>query len=236
LLLLLIGGCGGDDGTDGAPGPPGADGAPAGQHLASLTCTEEGDIAVFNGLLWVCQSDLLRFVDNGDGTITDNLTGLMWERKLAADGSDGGNCAAVDQVDRDIHCVNNLYSWATGGSAPNGTMWTVFLTTINLDATDDPKATCHANYCDWRIPTVVELQSILHTPFPNCTVDPCIADGFSGPTQAFDYWSSTTFASDPGDAWVVGFDDGSVSNSLKSNGIRVRAVRLGDQGTPNHAP
>jgi hypothetical protein len=97
LLLLLIGGCGGDDGTDGAPGPPGADGAPAGQHLASLTCTEEGDIAVFNGLLWVCQSDLLRFVDNGDGTITDNLTGLMWERKLAADGSDGGNCAAVQR-------------------------------------------------------------------------------------------------------------------------------------------
>src|SRR6059036_1572800 len=28
----------------------------------------------------------LRFVDNGDGTVTDNQTGLQWEKKDGADG------------------------------------------------------------------------------------------------------------------------------------------------------
>src|SRR4029434_2147304 len=38
----------------------------------------------------------LSYTDNGDGTITDNNTGLMWE-KQSQDGS--------------IHDVNNTYSW-----------------------------------------------------------------------------------------------------------------------------
>jgi cysteine-rich repeat protein len=38
----------------------------------------------------------LAYVDNGDGTITDSNTGLMWE-KLSADGT--------------IHDWNNLYTW-----------------------------------------------------------------------------------------------------------------------------
>jgi hypothetical protein len=36
------------------------------------------------------------YTDNGDGTITDNTTGLMWE-KITDDGS--------------IHDVNNVYTW-----------------------------------------------------------------------------------------------------------------------------
>jgi len=38
-----------------------------------------------------------RFVDNGDGTVTDNMTGLMWEKK---DNSSG------------IHDMDNIYTWS----------------------------------------------------------------------------------------------------------------------------
>ncbi len=41
-----------------------------------------------------------RFVDNGDGTICDHQTGLMWEKKDAADG-------VVDL--NNPHDVDNLY-------------------------------------------------------------------------------------------------------------------------------
>ncbi len=52
----------------------------------------------------------LSYEDNGDGTFTDCNTKYMWEKKLAADGSDGGNCEDPDQPDRSVHCVNNTYN------------------------------------------------------------------------------------------------------------------------------
>jgi hypothetical protein len=42
---------------------------------------------------------LVRFVDNGDGTVTDTRTGLMWEQK-----TDDGS----------IHDKDNVYTWSTG--------------------------------------------------------------------------------------------------------------------------
>ena len=48
--------------------------------LGDLNCVEEGDIAVFSGGRWECESDV-GLVDNGDGTVTDHDTGLMWEMK-----------------------------------------------------------------------------------------------------------------------------------------------------------
>ena len=40
-----------------------------------------------------------RFVDNEDGTVTDNLTGLVWETK---------------DDDNGIHDKDNYYTWTTG--------------------------------------------------------------------------------------------------------------------------
>src|SRR5215207_4031789 len=67
-----------------------------------------------------------------DGTFTDNNTQLMWEKKLAAD-----NAACTDgtQANRDMHCVNNLYTWTDGADSdftdPDGTLFTNFLATLN---------------------------------------------------------------------------------------------------------
>jgi hypothetical protein len=40
-----------------------------------------------------------RFIDNGDGTIIDKKTGLMWEKKT--------NCDGQDFQFINPHCVNN---------------------------------------------------------------------------------------------------------------------------------
>jgi hypothetical protein len=174
-----------------------------------------------------------RLVDNGDGTITDNLTGLMWEKKLSADGSQGGNCTA-DQASRSIHCVNNLYHWSsTGLGDPDGRLFIEFLARINanLSHSNDGATVddvCFAGHCDWRAPNIAELRTIRLAPFP-CPIHPC-TDPIFGPTQQSFYWSSTTLAGDPFKAWGVSFhvfSNGSVLNLNKGAFSAARAVRGG---------
>jgi hypothetical protein len=166
-----------------------------------------------------------RFVDNGDGTVTDQETGLMWEMKLAPDGTDGGNCADPDPEARNIHCANKLYLWTDLGDGddanPDGAAFTVFLAELNQDTSDDAESNCFANHCDWRIPRLVELRTILTTP---CDAAPCIDPAF-GPAMASTYWSGTSWSAVPASAWVIKFDTGSINTGSKSTRAYVRAVR-----------
>lgn len=166
------------------------------------------------------------FVDNGDGTITDTQTGLMWQQQLAD--SDPA-CTDADQANRDVRCVNNTYTWTDGADGdntnPDGTAFTVFLATLNQEVTADPDSTCFAGHCDWRMPRLSELRSILLEQYP-CGTTPCIADIF-GPTAALEYWSSTSFGFAPGGAWYVFFSNGAVNDGGKNSGRHVRAVRGG---------
>jgi hypothetical protein len=138
------------------------------------------------------------FVDNGDGTITDTLTALTWEKQ--------------DQA-RGLHDVNTRYRWAglcsdtsepcqpdaaaaatcaaaTGGAIGCGecggrarcdtdgfiTIWE-WLNQIN--------AAQFAGHDDWRIPSVgrdggtVELETIVDTNVPKCGSGvPCVPAAF----------------------------------------------------------
>jgi hypothetical protein len=88
---------------------------------AGTTCPSVGDAADFDyriSLSTLIAAALLggtRFVDNGDGTVTDLQTGLQWEQKTTAVGS-GVNLA-------DPHDVDNTYSLTVSGSPypPDGT-------------------------------------------------------------------------------------------------------------------
>jgi len=170
-----------------------------------------------------------RFVDNGDGTIIDNQTGLQWEKKVA-----GSGC---------LHCVDDMYNWSIYGSPyPDGAAFTGFLATLNGgatgvgncvdDGTSPPTGVSggFAGHCDWRLPTIVELQTIMDLTKGFCggswPGDPCI-DPIFGPTRADLYWSSTSVAIAPSLAWHVHFNFGRARYDDKWHGFWVRAVRGG---------
>jgi hypothetical protein len=153
------------------------------------------------------------FTDNGDGTITDNTTHLMWEKKSA---------------DVTIHNYQDTYTWSSGSGNMDGTITTTFLAALNAGSG-------FAGHTDWRIPNFNELLSladfeltgpIVFAPFNtnctvNCTVTTCSC------TAGVHYWSSTTYQVDPTKSWFVGFGVGNISADSKSAANYVRAVRGG---------
>jgi hypothetical protein len=91
-----------------------------GYATGTLTC---GAGCLFNE--GGCYTD--RFVDNSDGTITDNQTGLMWEKKADLDNVPV-NCTS-DAVCPNPHDADNSYTWTDNNdptSNPTGTAFTVF--------------------------------------------------------------------------------------------------------------
>jgi hypothetical protein len=154
--------------------------------------------------------DSVRFTDNGDGTVTDRLTALQWEKKTNLDST---------QNFADPHDADNTYTWSATGTAADGTAFTSFLASLNTG--------CFAGQCDWRLPTRDELLTIATPVYPGCTTAPCI-DPTLGPTVALYYWSATTFGTRPNLAWLVDFRFGFVYNGGKGPGAAyVRAVRSG---------
>jgi hypothetical protein len=159
-----------------------------------------------------------RIFDCQDGTVIDAQTGLMWEQKVT--------CGAQDLSNP--NCMENLYTWSAAGIAPDGTLYSDFLEGMNdLKTPNDGTATpCFANHCDWRIPTIGELRSILLAPYPTCSSTPCIDVSF-GPTQTGGYWSDSSLAGNPATVWGVVFGNGGVSVGGGNGFGYARAVRGG---------
>jgi hypothetical protein len=177
--------------------------------LACTTAPNVYLVTASNGTQ-TCQA---RFVDNLDGTVTDNQTGLVWEKKSAAGTGD-------------VHDVNNFYTWSSTGVVADGTLYTGFLAGLNDDTSGDGVTTCFANHCDWRIPNISELRSIVTAFSPNCTTSPCIDPAF-GPTAASVYWSASSVLFAFPDAFGVNFGNGLVNSLFKTSPYYARAVRSG---------
>lgn len=159
-----------------------------------------------------------RYEDNGDGTVTDRLMRLQWEKKTSLGPSDP-------------HDVEQRYTWtagAAGATAADGTVFSEFLAALN--------GSCFASQCDWRLPSPAELATIVSPPLPECSSPPCIVPEL-GLAESNSYWTDTTavyeaspFTFGPS-AWagVVSFGGTWLyqtgTGALKSNLVYVRAVR-----------
>jgi hypothetical protein len=154
----------------------------------------------------------LSYTDNGDGTITDNNAGLMWEKLCDEDPTPGTTCPAE-------HDVDTTYTWADAF----GKIAT--LNTANF-----------AGHNDWRLPNVKELQSIVNYQNSSPAVSLEFNTGCTAPcsvttcscTDEGNHWSSTSVAPNGEFAWNVNFASGNVDIVNKQGFVlRVRAVRDG---------
>ncbi len=188
-----------------------------------------------------------RFVDNADGTIADLETGLMWEKKIGLDGAVDG----LELHDADNRypwggtCTGEgRESCRTDGDCPaqeictardqQRTDLTIFqwVEEVNLEW-----GTGFAGFNDWRIPTVEELRTLRESTDAPPVTNPAL-NGWGCGTTCTDlsrpacsctapdpYWSATSSASDPTQAWRVNFEQGDVLPNRKVDRLRVRAVR-----------
>ena len=68
-----------------------------------------------------CPNDANRFTDHGDGTVTDNCTGLMWQKE-SSDVNDDGNIDTSDQLewcDALAHCAKLTFAGHDDWRLPN---------------------------------------------------------------------------------------------------------------------
>ena len=146
-----------------------------------------------------------RFTINGDGTVTDKQTTLIWAR--CPQGLSGSDCTVGELV---------AYSWVDA-LALNGTRPTSVTTGPVIDT-------------DWRVPNAKELESLgelsCANPAINQTVFPnTLAEG--GRLLGV-YWSSTSVPNVTSRAWTVFFSSG-VAGIPNGRGVPygVRLVRGG---------
>jgi hypothetical protein len=167
-----------------------------------------------------------RFVDNLDGTVTDNRTRLMWEKKADLDGA-GVACASAATCP-DPHDADNLYTFSFDNPlGPPGTAYTVFLVQLNAGAG-------FAGHTDWRLPTYEELQSIVdYAGTTSPVVDAVFDEGCTSActptacscTSPDRHWTASSSPLDAGTAWFVDFSWGDLGHDTKDTDYAARAVR-----------
>lgn len=122
-----------------------------------------------------------RFVDNADGTITDRMTELMWEKKTQMNGVQNfanpfdadnsyiwaGNCGVATSkycqptVAAGALCAAVAEYGTTGCDSCTGADGTCNATRTVWTVAADRNAASFAGHTDWRVPTREELISIV---------------------------------------------------------------------------
>ena len=98
----------------------------------------------------------------------------------------------------------------------------VISTALAKVTTTSPEAEglTYATYSDWRMPNIIELISIIDYGETNPSIDAAIFE-----LIITLYWSSTTDATNTGNAWRVNFYSAAVVSGTKGNAHPIRPVR-----------
>ena len=140
------------------------------------------------------------FTDNGNGTVTDTTTGLVWDKCSRGQTWDNttppGTCTGAAST----------HAWAAA-----------------LAEAIAANTASHRGHTDWRLPNSTELESLVKIDAASPAMD-----GAAFPnTPSNWFWSSTTYTPYPAYAWYVNFNDGYTLASDKANTGHVRLVRSG---------
>ncbi len=177
--------------------------------VAADSCFGSGNAAI----VWTTPEAL--FADNGDGTLTDQRTGLMWQRCPLGQTWTGAVCDG----DPEYH------DWQAALVAADGGVF--------------------AGFNDWRLPNIKELASIVEQrcrmPAQNASLFPARVDELvtvqppppddpedpppPGIPEAYLFWTASPFALNANYAWVVDFRNGVDTIKTKGSALRVRLVR-----------
>ncbi|MCK9532836.1 MAG: DUF1566 domain-containing protein [Gammaproteobacteria bacterium] len=171
-----------------------------GRPQAAVTCANENSAVAET----TATAD---FTDNGNGTVTDTRTGLVWMRCSLGQTWDGSTCIGTA----------GFYTWQAALQAALD---------INSGASDvdGDDAAGYAGASDWRLPNRNELGSIVER---RCWY-PAINAALFPKTPVSYFWSSSPYAGSPNNAWIVYFDFGHTNNpNIKDYTNRVRLVRAG---------
>ena len=157
----------------------------------------------------------------------DNVTGLLWEVKVS-----------------DITQLRHYdwqYTWYSTDGASNGgdpgtpssaNPGAVCATAGHCDTQTfvaDVNAAALCGFTDWRMPSLRELQTIVHHGVINPSIDTTyFPNTGNSVTLSFDFWTATTQAGGASAAWFLYFGQPSsdgAATSAKSGGSHIRLVR-----------
>ena len=169
----------------------------------SKSCSARGMAIVMLSLVTPVRAD---FFANRDGTITDSVTNLVWDQCALGQSTIIGppsSCVGTgtklnwSQALKQVGTLNGL----NGGSGYKG-------------------------YSDWRIPSRIELESLVDRARANPSIDtvffPNTPNGAAGR-----FWSSTSYSPNPSKTWGVDFSAGNSLTYEMSSVNFIRVVRGG---------
>ncbi len=155
------------------------------------------------------EETFIRYMDNGDGTVTDNLTELTWLK--------------------DAGCLGKA-DWETAKDN---------IKQLNSGEDFNCEDYNAGKYNDWRLPTIKELTSVSNVDGQGMDNDDLSREHLAGLTdfeadesiffsvQSGYYWSSSTDALNTANAWRVGMFGGDVGEDGKTTSYYVWPVRGG---------
>ncbi len=158
---------------------------------------------VWNWINWDTVEWESRFNNNWNGTISDTITGLIWQQVAST----------TEQTACKIYDTNSF----TDTDCNDWNVW------------DDCNWCAAKSYCaglnlwwytDWRLPNLKELQSIVDLSKYNSSIDTTY---FTAYNYGY-YWSSTTGAMYTSYAWYVNFYFGTTNYYPKATNAYVRCV------------
>ena len=164
-----------------------------------ISCTDTGQDGDFQkGVSWPNP----RFTDNGDGTVTDNLTDLIWLENA--------------------NCLSGTTNWASALSYCNN------LESGDCDLSDGSVAGDWRLPNIRELQSLIHY-GVYSPAVPNTsgTGKWATGDPFTN-VQSYYYWSSSTYAGITSIAWIVNMYVGNVSSNAKSDLNYVWPVRGGN--------